>query len=356
MTVPGLASVLTTRAIASCRVGSKGWPRAEYRVTPARSSTLRSSRWISSTPPPTQALRRQIEILTDAGESVRDVPSRLVDDGDDLGVRQPPRPDDAEDADDLVAVGIGRGDQRALAHLRYRVFLADRHVHPLAVGEHRHQVGEALLLLEGPEQLARRVEVPELRVVEHVDRAADIERAAPKQYHDLLDDAARPRVEGVEGIAGRRLHVDDVLDGATAVPAAQRAPHGAYLLGGERRVERHRAGGDPARVGDEDGQRAIVLERDEVDPRERRLLERRREQEARQLRGARQMRRRPLHESVDPGTARRQALTGHRAFWARRRRKGLHVEAVGLIRRYPARARVRLDQVAHLLEIGHHVA
>src|SRR2546422_6745955 len=52
-------------------------------------------------PPPTQALRRQIEILTDAGESVRDVPSRLVDDGDDLGVRQPPRPDDAEDADDL---------------------------------------------------------------------------------------------------------------------------------------------------------------------------------------------------------------------------------------------------------------
>src|SRR6267142_6734046 len=105
-------------------------------------------------PPPTQALRRQIKILANARKSVSDMPGRLVDDRDDLGIRQATRPDDAEDADDLVAVGVGRRDQRALAHLGHRILLADRHAQPIVPGELCHEVRETLLLLEGPEQLA----------------------------------------------------------------------------------------------------------------------------------------------------------------------------------------------------------
>src|SRR5439155_1766152 len=85
---------------------------------------------------------------------------------------------DAEDADHLIVVEVRRGDQRALAHLGVRVLLADHDAQPLALGEHGHEVGEALLLLERAQEVARRLDVPELGVVEHVDGAADVQRSS----------------------------------------------------------------------------------------------------------------------------------------------------------------------------------
>src|SRR5215470_8947851 len=98
-------------------------------------------------PPQAQALRGQIQILADSRKSVGDVSSRLVDDRNDLGIGQPARSDDAQNADDLIAIGVGRSDQRALAHLGYRILFADRHAEPVVAGELGHQVGEAFLLL-----------------------------------------------------------------------------------------------------------------------------------------------------------------------------------------------------------------
>src|SRR5207237_1143557 len=104
-------------------------------------------------------LRRQVEILADARQGVGHVAGGLVDDRDDVRVGQTPGTDDTEDADDLVPVEVGRGDQRAPAHLGERVLLADRDTEPLVRGERGHEVGEPLLLLEGAEQLARRLDV-----------------------------------------------------------------------------------------------------------------------------------------------------------------------------------------------------
>src|SRR2546425_8354144 len=77
----------------------------------------------------------------------------------------------------------------------------------------------SLLLLEGPQQRTRLRDVPELRVVEDVDGAADVERAPAQHGDDLLGHAARPRVQRVERIGGRGLHLHDLLDAAGAGPA-----------------------------------------------------------------------------------------------------------------------------------------
>ena len=72
-------------------------------------------------------------------------------------------------------------------------------------------------------------------MIEHVDGAADVERAAAQHGDDLLGDRPGPRVQRVERIVGRLLHVEDLLDGAIAeapgelaadAPAPPRPPSG----------------------------------------------------------------------------------------------------------------------------------
>src|SRR3989441_12552035 len=93
----------------------------------------------------------------------------------------------------------------------------------------------SLLLLEGPQQRTRLRDVPELRVVEDVDGAADVERAPAQHGDDLLGHAARPRVQRVERIGGRVLPVHDLLHAAGAGPASEVAAGGAGVLPGPRR-------------------------------------------------------------------------------------------------------------------------
>src|SRR2546425_11559847 len=87
----------------------------------------------------------------------------------------------------------------------------------------------SLLLLEGPQQRARLRDVPELRVVEDVDGAADVERAPAQHGDDLLGHAARPRVQRVERIGGRGLPAHRLPHAAGAGPAGGAPAAGAGL-------------------------------------------------------------------------------------------------------------------------------
>src|SRR2546426_4370499 len=171
----------------------------------------------------------EVEVLTDARERLRHLPRRLVHDRHPLGGGRAAGPDDTEDAQHLIAVEVGGGDERAFAHRADGVLLADGDAHASVARQRGHEVRQPLLLLEGPQQRTRLRDVPELRVVEDVDGAADVERAPAQHGDDLLGHAARPRVQRVERMGGRVLHVHDLLDAAVAEPAGGLPAPGAGL-------------------------------------------------------------------------------------------------------------------------------
>ena len=129
----------------------------------------------------------------------------------------------AEDAQDLPAVGIGRGDQTALAHLFDRVLPTDHDLHPPLLGHAGQEVDEPRLVLEGLEKAPHGADVAEIRLIQHVDGAADVEIAVTEEAADLLEEAAMARPQRVEWIR-RVLHVvEDGLEGLAPIASGEGA-------------------------------------------------------------------------------------------------------------------------------------
>jgi hypothetical protein len=66
-------------------------------------------------------------------------------------------------------------------------------------------------------------------------------------------------VERVEGIVGRLLHVEDLLDGPVAEALCELAADRPHLVDGQWPIEGDFAHRQPARVGDHDRQSAVAL-------------------------------------------------------------------------------------------------
>src|SRR5439155_856748 len=91
--------------------------------------------------------------------------------------------------------------------------------------------------------------------------------------------AVSSTTEITSGIGRRDLHVHDFLHRPAAEAPGELGADLPHLVGGQRRIEGQGAHGEPAGIGDHDRERAIVLERNEADARDRGVLEGRGEQE-----------------------------------------------------------------------------
>src|SRR6266436_2409960 len=180
-------------------------------------------------PGPAERLPGKVKLSLHPRQRVGDETRGLVHDGDDVAVGHATRPDHAEYAQHLPAVGVRGGDEAAFPHLLDRVFPADEDLHTALLRHAGQEVHQARLVLEGLEQPAHGADIAEVWVVEHVDGAADIEVAVAQEPDDLIEDAAAPGPERVERIRRPLDVVEDGLEGLAAVAPGQGAAELAQL-------------------------------------------------------------------------------------------------------------------------------
>src|SRR4030095_11625683 len=180
----------------------------------------------------------RVQLWRDPRQRVRDETGRLVHDRDDIPIGHAARAYHPEDAEDLPTIGIGRGDEAALAHLLHRVLPADHNLYAALLGHARQEGEDPRLVLEGLEEAPHGAHVAEIRMIQHVDGAADIEIAVAEEAADLLEEAAMARPQRVERIS-RPLHVvENGLEGLAPIAAgagggdAARPPRAAPGGGG----------------------------------------------------------------------------------------------------------------------------
>src|SRR5439155_13970205 len=229
-----------------------------------RDSSIMALAWFRS-----RVLGRSADRLgvSEARQASRDEPRRVLDQGDDLGVGHAAGTDDAEDTEDAVTVLVGGGDEARLLHLLDRHLGADDDLNafrsPLALGQELDQLA---LLLEGPEERLDGGDVAELRLVEDVHGAADVEVPVPERGEDLArEEPGHPH----DAVALRRSSMvtergADLLERAPAEALGEDARDLPQLARRHRLLEGEDAARAPVRLGREDDEGSIPLHRDEV--------------------------------------------------------------------------------------------
>ena len=220
---------------------------------------------------------------------------------------------------------------------------------PEACARVGQELDQLALLLERLEQGPHRADA-ELRLVQHVHRAADVEVPVPEGLeHPARHGGGRCGARG----RGRRRRSrlghprPDLLEREPRVPLGEKPRHLAHLAPRHRLLEREDAAHAPPGLGRQDDDGPVPLDGDEVDALEPRVLERRRQDDGGVVGELGELSRGRLHEVVDLASgARDLALEPMRvrAPDLGAPHQAVDVVPVGLVGRHASRRGVGLER------------
>ena len=295
--------------------------------------------------------------------------ARVLHDRGDLLVRHARGTDHAQHAAQ-IAETVLRRDQRERRQPRMAVLAADRDLRRPAVHPPRQQFREQVALLGELDQVLQLRPARELRLVgEHarppqpqvLARQLARRQQVLRRLHEDVQQLRCLRIIARRIPQPRRQRRPDLAQAEPGQPLVQHGRHRAHRLRRHRHRNVHVDRADAAVLEREDEQDPLARDMDQVELLQHHFLQARRHRHSQLARDQPQRLRRPMHQPLQrPRFSRLRQLPPHPPLLRRRQphrpHQRVHVVAVRQVRRDPSRRRVRVEQEALFLQVGHRVA